>query len=137
VSPEGDLTLNEGETSNDYIRWSIPRGGAYMQTMLIYKEYLYNARWNGSVTCYNAGTGEEIWKHKAGSGNSYISSPVASDGKIYITDDQGMVYILKEGPAYELLAQNDLGEICMATPAITDGIIFFRTINQLIAVSKK
>ena len=108
-----------------------------MQTMLIYGDNLYNARWNGSVTCYNPGTGEEIWKHKAGSGNSYISSPVAADGQIYITDDQGMVYILKAGPTYELLTQNDLGEICMATPAITDGIIFFRTINHLIAVSGK
>ena len=137
VTARGDLTLDEGETTNEYIRWSIPRGGAYMQTMLIYEGHLYNARWNGSVSCYNSRTGEEIWKHKAGSGNSYISSPVASDGKIYITDDQGMVYILKAGSAYELLAQNDLGEICMATPAITEGIIFFRTINQLIAVSMK
>lgn len=137
VSARGDLTLDEGETTNAYIRWSIPRGGAYMQTMLVYGDYLYNVRWNGSVSCYAARTGEEIWKHKAGSGNSYISSPVASDGKIYITDDQGMVYILKTGPAYELLAQNDLGEICMATPAITDGIIFFRTINHLIAISKQ
>ena len=105
-----------------------------MQTMLIYNDLLYNARWNGSVSCYNTLTGEEIWKHKAGNGNSYISSPVASDGKIYLADDQGMVYILKAGPAYELLAQNDLGEITMATPAITDGIIYFRTINHLIAV---
>ena len=137
VSAKGDLTLNDGETTNDYIRWSIPRGGAYMQTMLIYDGHLYNARWNGSVTCYHPGTGEEIWKHKAGSGNSYISSPVAADGKLYITDDQGVVYILKAGTAYELMRRNELGEICMATPAITDGIIFFRTINQLIAVSKK
>lgn len=137
VSAEGDLTLDEGETTNEYIRWSIPRGGAYMQTMLIYEDHLYNIRWNGSVTCYNPRTGEEIWKHKAGSGNSYISSPVASDGKIYVTDDKGMVYILKAGPTYELMAQNDLGEICMATPAITDGIIFFRTINQIIAISRK
>ena len=137
LGAKGDLTLNEGKTTNDYIRWSIPRGGAYMQTMLIYEDLLYNTRWNGSVTCYNASTGEEIWKHKAGNGNSYISSPVASDGKIYVTDDQGIVYILKAGPAYELLSQNDLGEICMATPAITDGIIFFRTINHLIAISKK
>lgn len=136
VSARGDLTPGEGETSNEYICWSIPRGGAYMQTMLIYGDYLYNARWNGSVSCYAAKTGQEIWKHKAGSGNSYISSPVASDGKIYLADDQGMVYILKAGPAYELLAQNDLEEICMATPAITDGIIFFRTINHLIAVSE-
>jgi outer membrane protein assembly factor BamB len=136
VSARGDLTPGEGETSNEYICWSIPQGGAYMQTMLIYGDYLYNARWNGSVSCYAAKTGQEIWKHKAGSGNSYISSPVASDGKIYLADDQGMVYILKAGPAYELLAQHDLEEICMATPAITDGIIFFRTINHLIAVSE-
>ena len=137
VSARGDLTLDEDETTNAYVRWSIPRGGAYMQTMLIYDEYLYNARWNGSVSCYNAKTGEEVWKHKAGSGNSYISSPVASDGKIYVTDDKGMVYVLSAGSAYELIAENDLGEICMATPAITDKIIFFRTINHIIAVSKK
>jgi outer membrane protein assembly factor BamB len=137
VSAQGDLTLAESENTNAYVRWSIPRGGAYMQTMLIYGAYLYNARWNGSVSCYHAKTGEEIWRNKAGSGNSYISSPVASDGKIYIIDDQGMVYILKAGPAYGLLAQHDLGEICMATPAITDGIIYFRTINHLIAVSKQ
>ena len=136
VSAKGDLTLEEGETTNKYIKWSIPRGGAYMQTMLIYGDYLYNARWNGSVSCYEAKTGEEIWKNKAGGGNSYISSPVASDGKIYIIDDQGMVYVLQAGSAYKLLAENDLGEITMATPAITDGIIFFRTINHLIAVSK-
>ena len=137
VNAKGDLTLDGSESSNEYVRWSIPRGGAYMQTMLVYGEYLYNARWNGSVSCYNAKTGEEIWRNKAGSGNSYISSPVASDGKIYIIDDQGMVYILKAGPAYGLLAQHDLGEICMATPAFTDGIMYFRTINHLIAVSKQ
>jgi outer membrane protein assembly factor BamB len=136
VSAKGDLTLDEGETTNEYVRWSIPRGGAYMQTMLVLGGYLYNARWNGSVSCFNAITGEEIWRHKAGSGNSYVSSPVGADGKIFITDDQGMVYILRAGRSYELLAQNDLGEICMATPAITDGIIFFRTVNHVIAVSE-
>jgi outer membrane protein assembly factor BamB len=136
VSARGDLTLEDNKTTGEYISWCIPRGGAYMQTMLIYGGYLYNVRWNGSVNCFDAKTGEEIWKHKAGSGNSYVSSPVASDGKIYVTDDKGMVYILKAGPAYELLAQNNLGETCMSTPAITDGIIFFRTINHLIAVSK-
>jgi outer membrane protein assembly factor BamB len=136
VNARGDLTLEDGKINHEYISWSIPRGGAYMQTMLIYDDYLYNVRWNGSVSCFDAKTGEEIWKHKAGSGTSYVSSPVASDGKIYVTDDKGMVYVLKAGPVYELLSQHDLGEICMATPAITDGIIVFRTINHLVAVSK-
>ncbi|MFC2116397.1 PQQ-binding-like beta-propeller repeat protein [Bacteroidota bacterium] len=132
---KGDLTLGEDETSNEFVRWSIQRGGSYMQTMLVYRELLYNANWNGSVVCFQAETGEEVWRNKAGSGNSYIASPVASDGKIYVIDDQGMVYILRAGSAYELLAQNDLGEICMVSPAISENTIFFRTINHMIAVS--
>jgi len=135
TSARGDLTLEEGMTSNEYVRWSIPRGGSYMQTMLVYDDLLYNTKWNGSVACFRSDTGEEVWRHKAGSGNSYIASPVASDGKIYVIDDQGMVYILRAGSKYDLLAQNDLGGICMATPAISESIIFFRTIDYVIAVT--
>jgi outer membrane protein assembly factor BamB len=137
TNAKGDITLKEGELTNEFVQWSIPRGGAYMQTMLLYGDYLYNCRWNGSVTCYQAQTGEEIWSHKAGSGNSYTASPVASDGKLYITDDKGMVYVLATGSGYMLLAENPLGDICMTAPAITDHIIFFRTLNYVIAVSEK
>lgn len=135
TSAKGDITLKEEETSNTYVRWSIPRGASYLQTLLVYGDYLYNSGWNGSVTCYNASTGEEIWTHRAGSGNSYTASPVASDGKIYIVDDKGMVNVLKAGPEYVLLAENPLGEESMVAPAITENMIFFRTLNYLIAVS--
>jgi len=134
-SAKGDITLKEGELTNEFVKWSIPRGGSYMQTMLVYEDYLYNCGWNGSVTCYQAQTGEEIWSHKAGSGNSYTASPVASDGKLYVTDDEGMVYILEAGTEYKLLAGNPLRDICMSAPAITDHIIFFRTLNYVIAIS--
>ena len=126
--------IEMGRNTNRRELFNLSQAKSYMQTMLVYGDLLYNAKWNGSVMCFRASTGEEIWRHKAGSGNSYIASPVASDGKIYIIDDQGMVYILKAGTAYELLAQNDLGEICMATPAISGKTIFFRTINHVIAV---
>jgi outer membrane protein assembly factor BamB len=132
---KGNITLKDGQTANEYVQWSIPRGGAYMQTMLVYRDYLFNCGWNGSITCYQAQTGEEIWSHKAGSGNSYTASPVASDGKLYITDDEGMVYVLAAGSEYKLLAENPLGDICMVAPAITDNIIFFRTLNYVIAIS--
>jgi outer membrane protein assembly factor BamB len=105
--------------------------------MLVYGGYLYNCGWNGSVTCYNAETGAEIWTHRAGSGNSYTASPVASDGKIYVVDDNGLVNVLKAGPLYILLAENPLGEESMVAPAITDNIIFFRTLNWLFAISRK
>ncbi len=137
TNAQGDITLKEGETFNNYVRWSIPRGGSYLQTMLVYGDYLYNCGWNGMVTCYNATTGAEIWSHRAGSGNSYTASPVASDGKIYVIDDKGIVNVLTAGPEYILLAENPLGEESMVAPALTEDIIFFRTLNWLIAVSKK
>lgn len=132
----GDLTLKEGETKNNYIKWSIPRGGSYMQTMLIYGDYLYNARWNGSLACYDAKTGEEIYKETLKMGMSFTACPVASDGKIYISDDEGMVYVIQAGKEFKLLSKNPLGDICMTTPAITNNIIYFRTMKYLIAISK-
>jgi outer membrane protein assembly factor BamB len=108
-----------------------------MGTMLVYGDYLYNARWNGNLTCYNALTGEEMYSEKAGSGTSYTASPVAADGIIYITDNDGRVYSVKAGPDFELLHENNLGETCMTTPAIADNYLFFRTQNHLIAISKQ
>lgn len=134
---KGDLTLDEGETSNEHIKWAKLRGGSYMGTMLLYDEYLYNARWNGRMTCINALTGEEMYSEKVGAGNSYTSSPVAADGIIYITDNDGVVYSVKAGPEYELLQENRLNEICMSTPAISNNYLFFRTNKHLIAISKK
>ncbi len=132
---KGDITLGEEETTNEFVKWSKPRGGAYMGTMLVYNDYLYNARWNGNLTCYNAMTGEEMYSEKVGSGNSYTASPVAADGIIYITDNDGRIYSVKAGPEFELLEENNLGETCMTTPAIADNYLFFRTQNHLIAVT--
>lgn len=132
----GDITLAEKETSNEFISWAKLRGGSYMGTMLIYGDYLYNARWNGRLTCFNAQTGEEMYSEKVGEGNSYTSSPVAADGVIYITDNDGNVYSVQAGPEYELLKTNRLGEVCMSTPAIAEDYLFFRTARHLVAVSK-
>ncbi|WP_167604685.1 PQQ-binding-like beta-propeller repeat protein [Maribellus sediminis] len=134
-SAEGDLTLAEDETSNEHVKWALLRGGAYMGTMLLYGDYLYNARWNGRLSCYNALTGEEVYSEKVGHGNSYTSSPVAADGVIYIVDNDGVVYSVKAGPEYKLLSENNLNEVCMSTPAITDSYLLFRTSRHLIAVA--
>jgi outer membrane protein assembly factor BamB len=131
----GDISLAEDETSNEFVKWAKLRGGAYMSTMLLYDGYLYKARWNGNLTCYNASTGEEIYSEKVGNGNSYTSSPVAADGIIYIVDNDGAVYSVRAGAEFELLQTNQLEEVCMSTPAISEGYLFFRTTGSLIAVS--
>jgi len=134
---KGDITLKEDETSNEGVKWSHPRGGSYMGTMLVYGGYLYNAAWNGKLSCYNATTGEQIYSEKVGTGNSYTASPVASDGIVYIADNDGKVYSVKAGPEFQLLQNNNLSETYMSTPAISEGYLFFKTVGHLVAVSAK
>jgi len=137
TSASGDITLKNGETSNQGVQWSIPRGGSYMHTMLLYRNRLYNMNWNGTIMCLDPATGKEIYNAKLGKSRSFIASPVASDGRIFIVDEEGTVYIIKDGDTFELLAEIPMNEICMTAPAITDGLIFFRTQYNLFAVGKK
>ena len=133
----GDITLKDSETSNEYIKWSLPRGGSYMHTLLLYKNRLYNVNWNGAVICLDPLTGKEFYNAKLGKTKSFIASPVASDGKIYIVDEEGTVYIIQDGDEFKLLAEIPMNDICMTSPAITDGMIIFRTQKYLVAVAKK
>lgn len=133
----GDITLKDNETSNEYIKWSLPRGGSYMHTLLLYKNHLYNVNWNGAIVCLDPLSGKEIYNAKLGKTKSFIASPVASDGKIYIVDEVGTVYIIQDGDSFKLLAEIPLNDICMTAPAITDGMIIFRTQKYLVAAGKK
>jgi outer membrane protein assembly factor BamB len=133
----GDITLQNSQTSNNYVRWSIPRGGSYMHTMLLYRNLLYNVGWNGAVLCMDPLTGKEIYNAKLGKTKSFIASPVASDGKIYIIDEEGTVYIIKDGSTFIQLAEIPLNDISLTAPAITEGMIYFRTQKYLIAAGKK
>lgn len=133
---KGDITLSEDQTTNEFVKWSIPRGGSYMQTMILYKNHIYNLGWNGRLSCYNAQSGEKIYDEKMGRSNSFTASPVAADDRIYAVNDDGKVYVIKAGKEFEILSENKLDDLCMVTPAITEGIIFFRTQKRLIAVSK-
>jgi outer membrane protein assembly factor BamB len=134
---KGDISLKEGETTNNSVLWSLPRGGSYMHTLLLYKNRLYNVNWNGTVVCLDALTGKEIYNGKLGKTKSFTASPVASDGRIYIIDEEGTIYILKEGDAFVQLAEIPLKDNSMTAPAITEGMIYFRTQNYLFAMGKK
>src|SRR5206468_3769323 len=113
----GDISLQPGEDRNTHIAWSRMRGGPYMATPILYGEYLYTCGNGGMVTCYRADTGKEVYKQRLG-GDSYTASPVAADGRLYFTSEQGQVRVVKAGKDFELLAVNEIGDVCMATPAI-------------------
>ncbi len=133
----GNITLKDKETSNEYVKWSLPQGGSYMHSLLLYNNRLYNVNWNGTVVCLDPESGKEIFRGKIGKAKSFIASPVASDGKIYIVDEDGTIYIIRDGDSFEVLNEIPLKDICMTAPSITDGMIYFRTQKYLFAVGKK
>jgi outer membrane protein assembly factor BamB len=134
----GDVSLRDGAATNKFVAWSALRGGAYMQTPLVYGDYLYSCHLDGILSCYEARTGKQRYKERLGSGSDgYTASPVAAKGKLYFASEQGSVYVVKPGPQFTVLATNQMNEVCMATPAISDGTIFFRTQGHVVAVGER
>jgi outer membrane protein assembly factor BamB len=105
---------------------------------LVYRDVLYTVKDGGIVTSLNPGTGEV---YKTGRSKdaiaAYFSSPVAADGKVYLVSQDGKVSVLRADPQWEVLAVNDLGEECQATPAIGGGSIYIRTAKALYSFSEK
>ena len=134
TSATGDISLGDGETRNAHIAWARLRIGNYMQTPLVYGENLYCCRDSGIFAVYEAKTGKKVYKKRLSGSVGFTASPVASDGKIYHTSEVGDVFVIKAGNEYELLAQNSMDDITMATPAISEGTLFFRTQHHVVAV---
>jgi outer membrane protein assembly factor BamB len=109
-------------------------GGSYISTPVVYRGYIYLAAHNGVLRCYEFKTGRKMFEERAGIGTAFSSSLVAADGKIYCSAEEGVVYVLKAAPTLEIFAKNQMGEPCLASPAISNGVVYFRTAGSLIAV---
>ncbi len=134
----GDISLKGQQTSSESVAWFTPRDGAYMQTPLVYGDYLYVCRDTGVVGCYEAKTGKRIYNERLGTGRGgFTASAVAGDGKLYFTSEDGDIYVVQAGTQFKLLGTNPMGEVCMATPAISNGVLFYRTQEHLVAIGKK
>ena len=133
----GDVSLKDGAATNAAVSWSYPRGGGYMATPLAYRGILYVVTYNGVLTAYDAKTGEKKYTQRLADGTSaFTASPVAADDKVYLASEDGRVFVLKSGPAYELLATNDMTESTLATPAFSEGMMFWRTQNHVVAIGR-
>lgn len=131
----GNLTLPEGTTSSPHVAWSQTRDGAYMQTPLVYGDYLYACRDNGVLCCYEATTGKRIYQERLGTGRTgFTASGVAADNKLYYTGEEGDIFVVEAGPTFKVLSQNPMGETCMATPALSEGHLYFHTRDHLISI---
>jgi len=109
-----------------------------MPTILVYKDLLYNLRMNGQLSCYDALSGELYYKKRIpGISGGITASGICSDDKLYYSSEKGDVFILKAGKEFELIAKNSLNDIIMATPAISENTLFFRTSHHLMAIGEK
>jgi len=134
----GDLTLPDGQTSSDAVIWSRTGRGSYMPTPLIYKGILYVLGNGGTFDAYNLKTGAELYRQRLPLiGDGFSASPVAADGKIYLSNEDGDMLVVAAGEKFTQLATNSLGELLMATPALSDGAMYVRTAQSVFAIGRK
>ncbi len=131
----GDLTLAKDQTSSGQIAWSKTGRGSYMPTPLAYQGILYVLANNGVFDAYEIETGNEIYRQRLEPvGSGFSASPVAADGKIYLTSEDGDIIIIAAGREFRKLGSNSMGELVMATPAMSDGVMFVRGQSTLFAI---
>ncbi|MBI1761046.1 MAG: PQQ-binding-like beta-propeller repeat protein [Acidobacteria bacterium] len=134
----GDLTLPEGNTASESVVWSHNGRGSYMPTPLVYDGILYVLANNGLLDAYDVKTGEEIYRQRLPLvGSGFSASPVAADGKLYLSNEDGDVLVIKAGRKYEHLGTNAMGDLLMATPALSEGVMYVRSAQSLFAVGRK
>ncbi len=129
----GDISLKAGEQTNAHLAWKSDKGSPYTTTPIVYGDLLYAVSDAGVLSAFDAKSGRLVYQERLPS--SFSASPVAADGKLYLSSEDGDVYVVRAGPKFELLATNPVGEALMATPAISDGMLILRAHKHVYAVA--
>ncbi|HKY04146.1 MAG TPA: PQQ-binding-like beta-propeller repeat protein [Blastocatellia bacterium] len=125
-----------GNVTNTHVAWRYDRSAPYSSSPVIAGDYLYAVKNGGVMTCLNARTGEVAWQQRIPAGGEYYASLIAADGKVYALSEEGKATVVAAKPTYELLGTNNMGERCMASPAISDGQIFIRSDNTFFCIGR-
>lgn len=123
--------------ASESLAWQSQAIKPHVVTPIVYGDYLYVCSDTGILTQFNAKTGEAGFRGRLGRGASFNASPVAADGRLYFASEDGEVFVVKAGATFELLARNPVGEVMMATPAITDRMLILRGQHHVFGVKNK
>lgn len=129
-----------GDVTKTHIVWNntVNVDPSDIASPLLYEGKLFLVKQGGMTSAYNAKDGKEIWsKKRIDNPGNYFASPVAAEGKVYVTGEAGAIAVLKLGKKPQILSVNDIGESCVATPAIADGRLFVRTVKKLYCFSEE
>lgn len=113
-----------GEVAEDAIVWTAEKGTPDTPSPAFWKGLLFTVTDDGIATCYDAETGELQWKERLGGG--FKASPIAVAGKIYFLNVDGKCTIVAAKPAFEKIAENELNDTTLASPAVADGKLYIR-----------
>ncbi len=133
----GDISIAAGQPHHKHIAWYLPRAGVHIVSPLVYRGHLYVCSDQGVISVFDAATGERRYRARLGNGGSHFASPVGVDGHIVFFNQEGEAFTIKTGPRFELVAQNKVGEMVMATPAVSAGTLFVRGAKHLFAIGEK
>jgi outer membrane protein assembly factor BamB len=129
----GDISVPESAPSGPFLAWRTEAGGPYTSTPVAYRGVLFGARDEGILFAYDMASGQRLWRERSNA--THAASLVAGDGKVYVASETGEVLVLEAGRTFRVLARNDMGEACLATPAIAGGTLYVRTRGHLYAIA--
>jgi outer membrane protein assembly factor BamB len=124
-----------GDITGSALAWRSPRGAPHVPSPVLSGDLLYEVNDLGIVTCFRARTGDVLYQKRLGA--KFSASPLAADGRIYLTSEEGDTTVLRDAPEFEVLTVNPLGEYTLASPAVLGGQIFIRTQKHLFAIGKR
>jgi outer membrane protein assembly factor BamB len=125
-----------GDITTSHLLWSTANGPD-VPTPVTDGKYFYIVNDRGIMWCLDARTGAEVYGQQRIKPGTYSGSPVLADGKIYVTNEDGLTTVVAAGPKFEVLAENPLNDYVLSSPAISDGKIYIRTAQHLYAIGKK
>jgi outer membrane protein assembly factor BamB len=123
-----------GDISSSHLVWQVNTGAPYISSLVYDAGLLYMANDVGAITAVDAATGQKVWQERVD--GIFSASPVAADGKIYFASETGETIVLRSGRPPRILARNDVGERLIASPAISNGQIFLRGDDRLVAIGR-
>jgi outer membrane protein assembly factor BamB len=135
----GDISLKEGQTSNQFIVWYQPLLGTYNTSSLVYGDIYYTLLDRGFLLAHDVKSGKEVYGRKRISpeASGFTASPWGYNGKIFLLSEDGDTFVVQAGPEFKVIGKNTLNEMSMATPAVARGSLFIRTQSRLYRIAKK
>ena len=138
LDAKGDITPTDPGQTNSAIAWAHARRGNYMQTPILVGQNVFACFDTGVVSSFNSTTGTTNYSERLGNGGEgFTSSPISDGRNIYFASEIGNVYVVPAATKFSVVATNKLNDMCMATPAISNGTLFYRTRGELIAIGAK